>query len=50
MGCSPVISDGLLRVRASRVNPWWVMVPLLIDLARVGTIVGIKRAKLTRSG
>jgi hypothetical protein len=49
-GCSPVISDGLLRVRASRINPWWVTVPLLIDLARIGTIVGVRRASRARRG
>jgi hypothetical protein len=49
-GCSPVISDGLLRVRASMVNPWWVTVPLLMDLAGLGTIVGVRRASRAGTG
>jgi len=49
-GCSPVMSDGLLRVRASKVNPWWVTVPLLMDLVRLGTIVGVRRASRAGTG
>ncbi|NBX36327.1 MAG: hypothetical protein EBR10_03760 [Planctomycetes bacterium] len=49
-GCSPVLSNGLLRVRASKVNPWWVTVPFLLDLARLGTIVGVRRASGAPTG
>jgi len=49
-GCSPVISDGLLRVRASTVSPWWVTVPFLMDLARLGTIVGVRGTSRAGTG
>jgi len=49
-GCSPVMSDGLLRIRASKVSPWWVTVPFLMDLARLGTIVGVRRASRAGAG
>jgi len=49
-GCSPVMRDGLLRIRASKVRPWWVTVPFLMDLARLGTIVGVRRASRAGAG
>ncbi len=44
-GVSPEIerSSGMLKVRASQINPWWVTVPFIYEFSRWGKVVGSSR-------
>ncbi len=44
-GVSPQIENasGMLKVKASQINPWWVTVPFIYEFSRWGKVVGSTR-------